>query len=471
MSRSNLVVLRNLLIVGACGVAGYFAWKAISRVMTGDPLAEFRGQTPQNEDTGVEMTNFDWKAYKGAALVAEGHVARAELARDRDVFQLTSVNHGKYYDDGKQIFGFQTQSAVYYNDTEQLKGTGKTRVFSDQMDITSAEFNYDPKKKALIVPTALIGKLQGGDLKAQRLTYRLEDKSFEMNGILWSGMVSQDNTRRKWRITSPDDKAVQTAKTRGAITTYSEFKATDGEIIVVCDGGEYNKDTDVLIARGHVKYFGSDANIACNEATIYRKEKRVILVGAVDMLLKPKQGGKPEQVEIPPVTPVVPEKILSERPKPPQTKDDQSGQEKQLRTGENIRDYPIAVTAAKVEYWYGKGSRRATITGSPQARQEFPDGAWRMVWAHSAFYDGEKETLDLKSKSGSSDVRMVNSLGDDMDAVSVLVSTKEGDDMMDATGVKANVVFEDEDLPKKEGGTGGDGGTPPPITGSIRKRG
>lgn len=470
MSRSRYALARNLSIVVACGFAGYYGWKTVTRVVAVDPMATFRGKTPQNEDTGVEMTNFDWKAYTGSELVAEGHVAKAQMARDRDVFQLTTVNNGKYYDEGKPVFGFQTDAAVYYNDTEQLKGTGKTRVFNDQMDITTAEFSYDPKQRALIVPTRLAGKLQGGDLKANKLTYRLDDKSFVMNGTLWSGMVAQDNTKRKWQVTGHDGGGVDTVKTRGAVTSYSKFRATDGELIVLCDGGEYNKDTDVLVARGHVQYFSPDANIVCNEATIYRKEKKVILVGAVDMLLKPKQGGKAEQIEIPPVVPVVPDQILNERPKPPQSDDERSAQEKQLRNGENVRDYPITVTAARIEYWYGKGSRKANILGSPQARQEFPDGTWRMVWADTGFYDGEKETLDLKSKNGSADVRMVNSLGDDMTASSVMVSTKEGDDMMDANGVKANVVFEDKDLPEKKGtSTGGDGGTPPPIRGPIKK--
>jgi len=417
------------------------------------------------------MTNFDWKAYNGSRLIAQAHVKRADVGRDSGRIDLKAVSNGKYFESGKLAFGFEAQNAVYLDELDSLTGNGKTRVYNEQMDLSTTEFRYEPKTKSLIVPKELSGKLQGGDLKANTLTYKLEDKSFELKGVLWSGMVAQDNTKRKWNFGPQDGQPRPDTKTRGPITTYTKFKAADGEVIILADGGDYNKDTDVLHVKGHVQYFGSDANLTCGEATLYRAEKRILLVDSVDMLVKPQQGGKAQEISIPPVTPIVPDKIKADRPPAPPA-ENQTNQEKQVRSGDNIHDYPITVTASRIEYWYEKGKKHAIITGSPQARQEFPDGSWRMVWANSAFYDGEKETLDLKSKSTDPDIRMLNSLGDDMHAVSLLVSTKEGDDMMDATGVAMDVSIPDEDLPEKiKPGTKKDGEKPPPVSGPIGKKG
>lgn len=467
MSRSNVVFLRNASFVVGLAIVCTFGTIAIKRVTTVDPLSSFRGEKPKETDSGVVMTNFDWKAYKGSTLIAAAHVAKADVSQDRDTINLTTVTKGQFFDSGKVAFGFEAQNAVYYSGIDALKGSGKTRVHNDQMDLGTTEFSYEPQTKSLVVPKLVSGKLQGGDLKANMMTYKLETKSFELKGVLWSGMVAQDNTKRMWNFGPQKKGETVDVKTRGPVSTYSKFKATDGEVIVMADGGDYNKDTDVLHVKGHVSYFGPDANLTCNEATLYRKEKRIVTDGAVDMLVKPKQDGKPKEVQIPPVIPVVPEKIMSERPEPP-SQDSRTDQEKQLRSGDNIHDYPITVTASRIEYWYAKGKKRAVITGSPQARQEFPDGSWRMVWAHSAVYDGEKETLDLKSKGDDPMVRMLNSLEEDMRAVSVLVSTKEGDDMMDASGVSMDIPINDEDMPEKIKPSEKKGGDkPPPISGPI----
>ena len=471
MSRSNLKLVRNSALLVAVVAVGVYVAVSVNRIVAVDPLKNFRGEEPDPSDPGVVMTNFDWKAYNGSTLIAQAHVDRADVDRDRDAIRLTQVSQGKYFEAGKVAFGFEAKNAVYLSSEESLTGTGRTRVFNDQMDLATTEFRYLPSAKSLVVPTPLLGKLQGGDLKAMSMTYLLKDKSFELKGVVWSGMVSQDNTKRTWKFGPQDGLPRPDTKTRGPVTTYTKFKATDGEIIILADGGDYNKDTDVLHVKGHVQYFGPDANMTCEEATVYRKDKKLDLIGAVDMLIKPEQGGKAAEVSIPPVVPVVPEKIRSEQPKE-EPQEGPTDQEKQLRSGDNIRDYPIALTAQKVEYWYGKGKKRAVISGMPQARQEFPDGSWRMVWANSAFYDGEKETLELKSKAAEPTVRILDSLGGEMTAVAVMVSTKEGDDMMDGTGVSMDVPIKEEDLPEKiKPGSQKQGEKPPPITGPIRKSG
>ncbi|MBL8066517.1 MAG: hypothetical protein JNM34_11780 [Chthonomonadaceae bacterium] len=468
MSRSSPRAVVARVFLGGALVAGLaLVVPKFVRVLKSDPLAKYRGPEPTSEDNSVEMSNFDWKAYNKSEIVAKAHVEKASTGEDRGSINLTSVTNGVYYESGKSAFQFETRNAVYFNDSDRLVGKQGVRVFNEKMDMTSKEFVYDPDKKTLKVPTRMVGRLEGGDMKAETLAYHVESKVFEIGGIRWSGMVNQEKTKSKWSFTPQDGGPPVNSKTRGAVTTFTKFKATDGETIVLADGGEYNKDTEVLVAKGNVKYFSIDANLSCAEVTVFRKEKRAVMTGAVDMLIKPKDT--PAQVvSIPPVVPVVPDKIAKDRPQAPSDPPNKE-QQNSLRTGDNIREYPIAVTAARIEYWYGKGQRRAHVSGSPQARQELPDGTWRMVWADRGVYDGEKETLELRAKGNLPEVRMLNSIGDDMRAVSVLVSTKEGDDMMDADGVVMDMQVDDDELPEKK--DKGDGGTssPPPISGQIKK--
>ncbi|MBS1715667.1 MAG: hypothetical protein JST30_15165 [Armatimonadetes bacterium] len=461
--------------VAAGGAALYAVLPSFVQTVKSDPLRPYRDATRKPDDAGVEMRDFDWKVYKGDALVATAHVAEAKIGRDRDSVHLATVSDGVYFDAKKPVFRFQAENAVYWSDRGSLSGNGKTRVFNDRMDLMSLEFKYDPGTKTLKVPKNVVGKLNGGDVKAEWIAYKVADKSFEIGPFKWSGAVEQDGQRKRWNIVSVDPKGKATL--RGDEWTYPKMKATDGEIIVIADSCVYNQKTEVMTAKGHVQYFGSDANSTCDQIVVYRKEGRAVLTGNVDLLVKPKNGGKPEEVKIPPFEPVVPDDIKKTRPEAPPNDDARSDQEKQLRNGDNLRDYPIAITAAKIEYWYKKGQRRALITGNPQARQELSAGAWRMVWATSAVYDGEAETLDLKSAGDQQDVRMLNSLGDDGHAVSILVSTKEGENMMDTVGLTLDMAIDEgsEGVDRNTGGGkstgGGTGGGKPNIFGPIKKRG
>lgn len=467
-SRKSVALTVTVILAGVAVCVGIGV--GVRKVTSVDPLRKFKDKNEDKELPGVVMTNFDWKAYNKSTLIAEAHVKEAAVGRDRDTIQLTTVSNGKFYENAKLAFKFEAQSAVYYNDLNSISGYGKSRVFNDQMDLSTTEFKYDPQLKAVIVPHSLSGKLQGGDFKADTLKYQLEDKAILVGGITWSGMVSQENQKSAWTFTPQDPKEKLNSKSVGGKTVFNKLKATDGEIIILADGGEYDRNTDVLVAKGHVQYFGPDANLVCDQVTVYRKDKRALLVNNVDMLIKPKEGGKAEQIVIPPVNPVVPDQIKNDRPAAPPGDSPRSDQQKQIRSGENLRDYPATVTAQRIEYWYGKGNRHAVITGSPQARQELTLGAWRMVWADSAYYDGENETLDLKSKGEKASVRMLNSLGDDLHAESVTVSTKEGDDMMEATGLTDSTVIVDKDELPEKGKSGGGGDKPPPtLRGPIKK--
>ncbi len=447
------------------GAASLSVW-SIQKVTKADPMKRLRTRALSGEDTGVTLKDFDWKAYDGEKLIAVAHVLEANVTKSRDTITLAKVTCGSYFEDNKPSFQFECDSATFLNDSNILAGRGRTTLSNDQMQLVSTEFKYDPKLRSLIIPQPVTGKLQGGDLKASNLSYNTENRSFRVGMIKWEGKLAQDEGKKRWRFETLDPN--QSTTIRGPKSVFGKLRATDGEIIILADSAEYNRDTDILDAKGHVQYFGSDANLVCDRAVVYRKEKRALLTGNVDMLIKPSGSEKPDEVIIPPVVPVVPEQILKTRPKPPDPDKPQDTQEKQVRNGENIRDYPISLTAKSIEYWYGKGNKHAQINGSPQARQELGLGVWRMVWADSAFYDGEKDTLSLKSHSENSSVRLLNSVGDDLHAKAVIVSTKKGEDMLDAVGLSGDFNIDESEYPEKPK-EDKKGEKPPPIHGAIRK--
>jgi hypothetical protein len=157
-----------------------------------------------------------------------------------------------------------------------------------------------------------------------------------------------------------------------------------------------------------------------------------------------------KEESIPPLTPILPPGLAGG----PQPEDEKRRQEI-VRESKTIRDYPLAVTADQVEYWYAEGSRRAVLTGSPQARQTLGPDLWRVVWAHRAEYDAERERIKLLSSPDGRKVRLLNSLGDDMQAVWIDASTAEGEDDLSAAALEATMPVDEDEVPREGGGTGG----------------
>jgi lipopolysaccharide export system protein LptA len=295
------------------------------------------------------------------------------------------------------------------------------------------------------------GKLSGGAVKADDLTLDTGTRALSAQNVLWIGEVAlQDEQRKPWKLgpgnvdLSPD----------GKTQTWTPGRATDGEVIVIADKVVYTKDTDLLVATGNVKYFGVDANMLCDEATVYRKERRAVFTGVVRMVVKSEDDEKVAEGEFPTIERVTPDSLKTN----PQGATEQ--QVEVLRDSDNVRKYPIKVIADKVEYWYKKGERRAVITGSPFARQDLTEG-WRLGWATEAFYDGEKETMTLKNSGGETkDVKVYFSIGDQYIAQSLTFSTKEGNKSMNGLKVEASLFFDDDEVPTRNtGGTTGGGST------------
>lgn len=456
------------IVAGAVGLDYAREWMRI------DPFAHLR---PTNEPlgggVGIRMEDVDVWHYEGRKLVGRARVGEAIVQRNRQRIDLHRILEGFYFGDQNRNFRFTASEAHYDAMSRTLLVQGGASVTNKDMSLSAASFQYSQRTQQLQVHSPVTGRYFDGQVSAASLTYDLRTDEYNIGPATWTGTIQEAEAtqRRKWTF-----KTQGIAKRVGDIETWLKAEATDGEVIVMADRIDRDVKTDVITATGNVRYFGEDANLACEKAVVFRKEKRAVLTGNVTMLVKPENQKKLEVAPIPPLTPAVPEEISRERPPAPPADNQEKQLDEEVRSGRSKRKYPAMVYAQKVEYWYAKGSRRATITGNPQARQDLPGGRWRMAWAPVAYYDAEAETLKLVSSPGKKDTRFKTSLGDDLVASWFQVSTKENDDSWEGEGLQGDVYPDEEEVPRTRseggatGGGGSSGGGGNPLRGKIGSR-
>lgn len=432
-------------VFGALGVLLVLAlgWLGMVNVLKADAFSKFRsGSQPIGVEVGVTLNDFEIKSYESGKLALDAHVDSMDVRRDRSQMRMVGVTGGRIYSkDG--VFEFDGDEAVYHYYLKRLTSEARSHVKSDDIELTSHRFTYDKESHTLDVRGQVVGTVAGGRVQADDLVYDTVTKSTSATNVTWKGELSDvvGQQKKVWEIHGAS------FTSEGDVNIYTDARATDGEVIVVAKKVEYNKSTDVLVATGDVNYWGVDANVTCLEATIFRKEKRAVMTGGVRMFLKSEENKALKEEPIPEL----------ERTTPEAVKADPQGATKEqvdvLRSGDNLRKFPVKVVADAIEYWYKEGERRAIITGSPFARQDLEEG-WRFIWAHEGFYDGEEETLTLKSKEGMRGARMMLSIGDDYQAADVTISTKEGDKKYSGHDVRATVYLDEDETPKAKSGGG-----------------
>ncbi|HXH62055.1 MAG TPA: hypothetical protein VNI20_11940 [Fimbriimonadaceae bacterium] len=443
--RSAAAVLGGLAVVG-----GGYLW--MSQVLRADAFAKFHSTgVPLGAEMGVTLNNVDMMAYESGRLAVSAHVADVAVRRDRSQVFMTDVSAGHFHPEDGDPFQFDMKQATYFYFLERLSADTGAHVVNKDMDLVSDKFFYNKSDKTLLVHGSVHGTLNDGKVEAADLSLNTSTKDVSASNVVWKGELQdavQEGQRKRWEIHG--EKFSQTDD--GKVQHFTNARATDGEVIVLANDVYYTKETDVLDAKGDVKYFGVDANMLCDEAVVYRKERRAVFTGNVRMVVKAEDNDKAEETDFPTIDRVTPDSLKTN----PQgaTKE----QVDLLRDTDNLRKYPIKVIADKIEYWYKKGERHADITGSPFARQDLEDG-WRLGWADSGFYDGEKETLTLKSPEDQQDVKVFYSIGDQYVASTVTLSTRKGDKSMQGTNMSAKMFFDEDEVPTKSGGGSTGGGT------------
>lgn len=426
-----------------------------------DPFAKYRPREPERADAiGIETYNVGFQVFDGQELVATCDVDKVAVRKDRQKYALEGIRNGKLKTkDGE--FGFESASAEYEQRSKVLSALKGARFWNADVDLNVDGFAYYRQVDRFKTVGKVAGKFYGGTLSAYNFIYTPSEKSASAGPVTWKGPLEdklQDSPIKSSRVWEVSGKKTTWS---GDTQTYIEGRGADGEIIVTADQIVYDRKTDIVTATGKVRYFSAKTNLTCEKAVIYRKEKRAVLSGNVTMLVKPKDQEKLEEGTIPPFRPIVPDQIAAGRPAPPSLQ--QADEEVRKNT---IRKYPTQIWAERIEYWYARGSRRAVITGSPQARQDLPEGRWRHAWTKRAEFDAEAEKLKLISSDEKKDTRIKTSVGDDLLAKWLIVSTKEGaQDELEGEAVEGVVVSDDEDINNR-----GTGRPPPPLKGSIRSR-
>ncbi len=452
MSRSVRPWLKTgLLAVGAAGVLA-MGWLSLGQILRADAFAKFKSSgEPYGAEIGVTMTDFKMKAYEKGRLAAEAEVDKVEVRRDRSIFEMSGVRDGMFIDKEGNKLGFDMKDATYHYFRGRMTSESGAHVKNDDFDLRSDKFLYQEAQNELQVDGGVRGTLAGGKVEAVTVNVNTATREISGKNLRWVGELEdavQEGQRKQWDIVGETWRTSSDGKTQ----TYTKARATDGEVIVIADQVDYTKDTDILIAKGNVKYYGVDANLLCAEVTVYRKERRAMFTGTVRMVVKSEDDEKVVEGEFPTIDRVTPESLKTNPQGATQEQVDK------LRDTDNVRKYPIKVIAERIEYWYKKGERRAIITGAPFARQDLTEG-WRLGWAIDGYYDGEKETLTLKSGAGRQEVKFLYSIGDQYVATEITMSTKDGDKSVSGRDVRALMFTDDDEVPPRTGGGTGGGST------------
>ena len=455
----------SLLMGAAIGIGIY-----LHNFLSSDPLARYRlGEiAPDQQEIAITLKDVDFKQYQGEQMISNALIKKLEISKNRKNFRFTDIVDGTYYAK-ENLFHFSAKEGVWNPDTQKLYASRDIHLYNKDLNLHSSEFEYDEPTDTLTIPTYLRGKLFEGDVEAYRLVYRTNLNSYSVGPVTWIGQPSmlikgaakiasktqqlkpsvqpeasspkkEKEVVRLWTI-----KAKSGSRPPGDTEYWHYGEATDGEIVIKADNIQRNVKTDVIVATGNLRYYSADVDALCDKVTVYRTEKRAVLEGHVQAFVKPKDQSKLEVVELEPIRPVVPSEIASQRALAPEKTIRNKELDDELRSTKDKRKYPITIWAEKVEYWYQKGHRHAIITGSPTARQDFPGERWRQVWTHTAYFDREKDLLKLVSSKDRKDTRLRTSVGDDLVATWLELSTKEENETWQGEGIEGDVYVDEEE--------------------------
>lgn len=458
---TKLAPTLSIAILAVAGVSVY-------RILQGDAFGAYRHPTGGfDESVGVQMKGVQMNVYDKDKLVTQAKVAEIDVRRDRQLFDFKNVKGTVISTDNKVDFASQTAS--YDAISRALHFDQSVNVQNKDFNLVAPQLDIYEKTGLVTTKQTIKGLAYGGAMTAANLKYELKTGDFSTGKVKWKGTlpkVLQDGPITDAQKKTPWDFEAEEQSGKAGITHFKTLRATDGEILIRAEQGDWDRKKDILTCTGKVYYFSEKVNVVAEKVVIYRKERRAVLTGATDLRLLIKPKDQPNLTEeIPPFRPDVPDSIAGDRPTPPSTAE--QGQTKDLdeavRSPDNVRDYPAVVKCTEIEYWYGKGNRKAIIKGNPECLQDFPGGRWRRVSCKLAKYDGEAETLRLESEGGNRDVHMKTSIGDDFHALWMVVSVRDGQDDVqewESRGAKGKFMANDEEVPVKEEKKG-----PPPTAG------
>lgn len=444
--------LRWALLLALAPMA-FWLTGTLQRFARYDPFAQYRTEEYLNAlgpDVGSRLGQTLVRVYEGVDLGVQFAARRIDVRRDRAQFTIFDIHNGRLYDAGEQRLWFSAGGGVYDGVQNRAEVFGGLSLWNRELAFHTDRGVVDTGRRVIRSTGVVTGRFRDGAVSAESVTWNYAAREGRAERVSWLGPLEQQGKTRRvqlrgqtWEILSNPRRQI-----------FYKAEAVDEDQFIRAEKITWIEDEDVITAEGAVEYVGPDAIIRAPKVVVYRKEERAVASGNVQLLVKPeREKGRvgPPPAGLPPAQPVLPPGI----PQPPASQE--QGQEERARRSDNLRDYPILITAERIEYWYADGARRAEVTGNPKARQELPDGEWREITAPRALYDQEREVLTLLSRTpGAQEVRLKNSHGDDFVAEEVEISTVEGNESVRGKNVSGVMPVRESEV--RGGGSGGGGG-------------
>ncbi len=412
-----------------------------------------------------------------------------DYSRDSGMLNISSPLYGKLYD------GYLSAKFLKYCTIDEsftlgpVSWTGEVKEFEKNQDVTSsndkkylsekeinstkqhlsslgAEKRNHPLIAKFLLDKQNISLNQFMRLISSGIACRNQSRDSNKNGDTKSeGIQSSTDLHRQPSVQS--DKSIQASEQKqiwkikadgvsrlpgSKVEIWNNAIATDNDVVIQAERLERDVDKDVMFATGNVKYANKDMVMLCKKATIFRNKKRAVLEDDVQIYVFEEKAEEDDINQLKPVDPELPEHLMDGKSnssaKGSSFQKSSKNYDQEVKSKDSLRKYPIVIWVKKIDYSYEEGSRKGYLSGGIIAKQELNGGRWRQLTSDSAIYDRESDRLKLTSNDNRARVRMHTSLGDDIRASLIDISTKDNDDSWSAQQIVGEVYIDSDDLPQ-----------------------
>lgn len=425
-------------------IAG-LAW-CVHRLQQIDPFARLN---PFYADAGmgnvlVRFTDTEVRARQLNQLLWRMKVKRADLSRDRQRWLIDGVQEAVLYDNGKPAWRLTAAQAVYEGASRFLQ-VADARLYGNPVQITCSQATWRDQTRELQCMGIIRGSLRDGEFTAQALRYRGGEKRLVAEGVrlvmhtslepiafLQTEPPKQNASDKQTKTRRVEVEFKRLEEQQGKTRIGEGLVIRDGDTVMTADRAEQDIEAQVIHATGNLRVTDPRVELSADRLTIELKEKRAILEGNVQILVKPKES---QQANAQPT----------------------SEETRSLKT--EMRE-PVQITCDRAENLYQK--KIITLTGNLKMVQLLKEnGKTRTLTAQKAIYNSRTEQVQLVG-----DVHGVDEKGQELTAPEILVSVKEGDEWLKITQPGKMVIFvEEEEETAEETPTP----APPPQQGSVTR--
>lgn len=418
------------------------AW-GVHRLQQIDPFARFH---PLYAQAGmgnvlVRFTGLEVRVRQLGRPLWQMRVRRADLLRDRQQWLLEGIQEAVLYDDGKPLWRLTAAQAAYEGASRFLQ-VAEARLQGDPVRLYCSQATWRDQTRELRCLGIVRGTLRDGEFTAQEVRYlggegrlvaervRLTLRTtFDPVAFLQGAPPADNAGERQPRTRRVEVEFRRLQEQQGKTRIGEGLTIRDGDTLITADRAEQDIEAQVIRATGNLRVTDPRVELTAERLTIELKEKRALLEGNVQILVKPRS---------------------SETNGPPTTEETRS-----LKT--ELRE-PVQITCDRAENLYQK--KVITLTGNLKMVQVLQEsGKTRTLTAQKAVYNARTEQVQLVGE-----VRGVDEKGQEITAPEIVVSVKEGDEWLriDQPGRMVILVEEEEEAEEPAAAPQPETPAPPP---------